>query len=120
MQFRGGDAAVLARAEDDEAGTGIHGDVREGPLAEVGGVVGQEPSAGAGRGGPGILQFEPVRRIAIDVTQAAGIVREKLGNGELGRRAGTGQDQGRDGGPAEQKWGRHGEGDRYGANWTRR
>ncbi len=79
VQFLPRNPQVLAGRENHEISAGWNAHVRNDPLPQVAGVVGEAPSPQAHFPGSVIVEFQPIFRIAIVVEQAVLIRGHKLG-----------------------------------------
>lgn len=86
VQLGGGIAAVLVGGEDNEMAAGSERDGRKRPFVEVGGIVGEEVSGEPNIRRAIVVDFDPVRFVAVFVLQPGVVVGDELGDGEGGVR----------------------------------
>ena len=78
MQRHTDHSAVLARCPDDEELPWLQGDRRELPFHQIRRAICQIPTAECESGGVGIMNLDPIRKIAILIRDRRCVIRHEL------------------------------------------
>ena len=84
MEWSSGVRAILARREYQQPSVGREIPFRETPSGESERGVGQEPPGQVHRRGSGVVDLDPIGRIAVFVPQTAGVAREAFADDRRG------------------------------------